>query len=112
MNKVYIIGGAQTDFERNWTKEGKGMIALLKEVVADAINSSDLINGREDARREAWEHIGDSASLATEYLINKHQELFPEQSGDLLDSNELQLCYSFLEAKGLIQEYNDYKNMK
>ena len=25
--KVYIMGGAQTDFERNWTKEGKGMIA-------------------------------------------------------------------------------------
>lgn len=35
--KVYILGGAQTDFERNWTKEGKGMVAMLKEVVADAL---------------------------------------------------------------------------
>lgn len=37
--KVYILGGAQTDFERNWTKEGKGMVAMLKEVVADAISA-------------------------------------------------------------------------
>ena len=39
-NKVFILGGAQTDFERNWTKEGKNMIALLKEVVEDAFNDS------------------------------------------------------------------------
>ena len=25
-NKVYVLGGAQTDFERNWTKEGKNVI--------------------------------------------------------------------------------------
>ena len=35
MSKVYILGGAQTDFERNWKKEGKNMVALLKEAVAD-----------------------------------------------------------------------------
>jgi acetyl-CoA C-acetyltransferase len=35
MSKVYILGGAQTDFERNWKKEGKGMVAILKEVMAD-----------------------------------------------------------------------------
>lgn len=37
MSKVYILGGAQTDFERNWTKEGKNVLALLKEVVNDGI---------------------------------------------------------------------------
>lgn len=42
MNKVYILGGAQTDFERNWTKEGKGMVALLKEIVADGLRESGL----------------------------------------------------------------------
>lgn len=36
-NKVYILGGAQTDFGRNWTKEGKGVIALLKEVIDDGL---------------------------------------------------------------------------
>lgn len=42
MNNVYIIGGAQTDFERNWKKEGKGMVALLKEAVADGLENADL----------------------------------------------------------------------
>ena len=42
MSKVYILGGAQTDFERNWKKEGKGMIALLKEVLADGLNHACL----------------------------------------------------------------------
>ena len=37
MSKVYILGGAQTDFERNWKKEGKNMVAILKEVVADGL---------------------------------------------------------------------------
>ncbi len=39
-NKVYILGGAQTDFERNWTKEGKNFIAMLKEAVADGFNEA------------------------------------------------------------------------
>lgn len=42
MNKVYILGGAQTNFERNWKKEGKGMVALLKEVMADGLSSAGL----------------------------------------------------------------------
>lgn len=39
-NKVYILGGAQTDFERNWTKEGKNFIAMLKEAVADGFEDA------------------------------------------------------------------------
>ena len=42
MNKIYILGGAQTDFERNWKKEGKGMMALLKEVMADGLKEAGL----------------------------------------------------------------------
>lgn len=42
MGKVYILGGAQTDFERNWKKEGKNMIALLKEAVADGLNDAGI----------------------------------------------------------------------
>lgn len=42
MSKVYILGGAQTDFERNWTKEGKGMVALLKEALADGLAGAGL----------------------------------------------------------------------
>lgn len=42
MSKVYILGGAQTDFERNWKKEGKNMVALLKEVVVDGLTSAGM----------------------------------------------------------------------
>ena len=42
MSKVHVLGGAQTDFERNWTKEGKGMVALLKEVMADGLRNAGL----------------------------------------------------------------------
>lgn len=42
MSKVYILGGAQTDFERNWKKEGKGMVALLKEAMADGLQEAGL----------------------------------------------------------------------
>ncbi len=42
MSRVYILGGAQTDFERNWKKEGKGMVAILKEVVADGLAHAGL----------------------------------------------------------------------
>lgn len=41
-NRVYVLGGAQTDFERNWTKEGKGVIALLREAIDDAIISTNF----------------------------------------------------------------------
>ena len=41
-NKVYVLGGAQTDFERNWTKEGKNMIALLKEAVEDGFKDASF----------------------------------------------------------------------
>ncbi len=42
MSKVYILGGAQTDFERNWKKEGKGMVALLKEAITDGLKGAGL----------------------------------------------------------------------
>lgn len=42
MNKTYVLGGAQTDFERNWTKEGKNIIALLKEVVSDGFKGANI----------------------------------------------------------------------
>lgn len=41
-DKVYVLGGAQTDFERNWTKEGKNLVALLKEAVGDGLADVNL----------------------------------------------------------------------
>lgn len=39
---VKVLGGAQTDFSRNWTREGKNVIALLREVMDDAIQNTGL----------------------------------------------------------------------
>lgn len=41
-NKVYVLGGTQKDFEQNWTKEGKGVVALLKKVIADGLERVSL----------------------------------------------------------------------
>ena len=42
MNKVYVLGGAQTDFERNWSREGKNVIAMLREVVSDGCEDANI----------------------------------------------------------------------
>lgn len=46
MEKVYILGGSQTDFQRNWSKEGKNVIALLRETVFDTLSNVNMT--RED----------------------------------------------------------------
>lgn len=73
MNRVYVIGGAQTDFERNWSKEGKNVIALLKEVVTDALKEteialSDLSRLNEENRVECF--VGNF--IAEEYVQQGH----------------------------------------
>ena len=42
MSMVHVLGGAQTDFERNWKKEGKNLVALLKEVINDGFKETDF----------------------------------------------------------------------
>lgn len=37
---VHVLGGAQTDFERNWGKEGKNFVSLLKEVINDTFETT------------------------------------------------------------------------
>lgn len=40
--QIYILGGAQTDFARNWSKEGKGLLAMMNEAVHDALQAVQL----------------------------------------------------------------------
>ena len=47
----------------------------MKDIIADAVKDEGLSEGREKARKEAWAHIGESASLTADYLIDKYQEL-------------------------------------
>jgi len=39
---VYILGGAQTDFARNWMKEGKHFSALMREAVLSGLETTGL----------------------------------------------------------------------
>ena len=76
-NKVYILGGAQTDFERNWTKEGKNFIAMLKEAVADGFKEADfsfeeLVRLNKDNRVCAF--IGNF--IAEQYISQGHLGAF------------------------------------
>ena len=72
-NSVYVLGGAQTDFERNWSKEGKNVIALLKEVISDAL--CDVQMDYEDIKRLNKENriscfVGNF--IAEEYIQQGH----------------------------------------
>ncbi|MCR9141125.1 MAG: acetyl-CoA acetyltransferase [bacterium] len=40
--KPYILGGAQTDFQRNWTKEGKTFVSMFREIVEDGLAAVGL----------------------------------------------------------------------
>ena len=42
MSKVYVLGGTQTDFERNWSKERKNTLGLLREAISDGLQNVGL----------------------------------------------------------------------
>ena len=71
MKDVYVLGGSQTDFERNWTKEGKGVIALLKEVIFSALDNTkiskdEIIELNKENRIAVF-----MGNFAAEYYINQ-----------------------------------------
>jgi len=39
---IFILGGYQTDFARNWTKEGKHISAMFNEVVTGALQATEI----------------------------------------------------------------------
>jgi acetyl-CoA C-acetyltransferase len=39
---VYVLGGAQTDFARNWTKEGKHFVATMREATIGAMEAAKI----------------------------------------------------------------------
>lgn len=41
-NNVYILGGVQTDFARNWTREDLSLFDLFSETVQEGMSSCDL----------------------------------------------------------------------
>lgn len=77
MNNVYILGGAQTDFERNWTKEGKNVVGILKEALTDGLNNAgltyeDIISLNQDNRVACY--VGNF--IAEQYISQGHLGAF------------------------------------
>lgn len=54
---VYVIGGAQTDFARNWTKEGKHFIGPMREAVLAALEATKI-----EPREVQSAHVGNFAA--------------------------------------------------
>jgi acetyl-CoA C-acetyltransferase len=66
---VYILGGFQTDFARNWTKEGKHIAAMIRESVEGALAITEVA-----ARDIQVGHVGNFA--AELYAMQGHLGAF------------------------------------
>ena len=67
--EVYVIGGYQTDFARNWTKERKHFSALMRESVLGALAECDI-----DPEEIESSHVGNFA--AELYCMQGHLGAF------------------------------------
>ena len=84
MKKIYILGGAQTDFERNWTKEGKSFVAMMSEVTTATLQSVNI--DVEEIRRLNTEGrvAGYIANFGAErYLKQAHLNAFMDEVDDV-----------------------------
>jgi acetyl-CoA C-acetyltransferase len=66
---VYILGGYQTDFARNWTKEGKHIAALIREAVSGGLQATGI-----DPKDIEVGHVGNFA--AELYAMQGHLGAF------------------------------------
>jgi len=67
--KVYILGGYQTDFSRNWSKENKHLMALYRESVEGAMKAVKI-----DPEEIDVAHVGNFA--AELYCMQGHLGAF------------------------------------
>jgi acetyl-CoA C-acetyltransferase len=54
---VYILGGYQTDFARNWMKEGKDVVAMMTEAVSGGLTTTGI-----DPQEVEVAHVGNFAA--------------------------------------------------
>lgn len=47
----------------------------IKDIIDECINTQKFKNGREEARKETWNYIGDCGVRAVDFIINKYEEL-------------------------------------
>jgi acetyl-CoA C-acetyltransferase len=66
---VYILGGYQTDFARNWTKENKHIMAMIREAVVGGLGETGV-----DPKEVEVGHVGNFA--AELYAMQGHLGAF------------------------------------
>jgi acetyl-CoA C-acetyltransferase len=66
---VYVLGGYQTDFARNWTKENKHIVAMLREAVRGGLEATGV-----EAKDVEVGHVGNFA--AELYAMQGHLGAF------------------------------------
>jgi len=54
---VYVLGGYQTDFARNWTKESKHIVAMMREAVLGGLEATGI-----QAKEVDVGHVGNFAA--------------------------------------------------
>ncbi len=54
---VFVLGGAQTDFARNWSKEGKHFVAMMREATVGAMEATGI-----ERREIETAHVGNFAA--------------------------------------------------
>lgn len=54
---VYILGGGQTDFARNWSKEGKHFVEMMRHATLSALETSKI-----EPREVETAHVGNFAA--------------------------------------------------
>jgi len=76
---IYVLGGAQTDFARNWAREGKGIYDMFSEALTGAVENSGI-----DPERIESGHVGNFVAdmFAHQGLIGGFfGHVYPELSG-------------------------------
>ena len=77
--RTFILGGSQTDFARNWSKEGKSILAMMRQATEGALLDADVTAGEIEVA-----HVGNFA--AELYCMQGHLgafvlEIAPEFAG-------------------------------
>lgn len=79
MTAVYLLGGAQTDFARNWNREGLDLYAMFREVLESAVADAGIEPGQIEVG-----HVGNFVAdlFCGQGLIGGFfAHVFPELSG-------------------------------
>ncbi len=56
-------------------------MANLKDLIDSCLSDPQYENGRREVKNETWEHAGEGAVLAADYLIGKYEELTTTKEG-------------------------------